>query len=149
MLLVPAAPLVEAASLEGFDLRRTRHDGVVELAAISPSGEQVGELRVYVAAHGDPFYGHYSEVDAAFAYASKLEVDPAARGRGLGAQLMRAGRSTAYEESGRGLKSLIAPDNAASLRAHERAGFDPPSTDLSGVRVGSRVLWLSRRPLAP
>jgi GNAT superfamily N-acetyltransferase len=149
VLQVPAAPLVEVASLEGFHLRRRRHEGVIDLAAISSSGEQVGELRVYVAAHGDPFYGRYSAVDDAFAYASKLEVDPAVRGRGLGAQLMRAGRSTAYEESGRGLKSLIAPDNAASLRAHERAGFDAPSTDLSGVRIGARVIWLSRRTLDP
>lgn len=135
--------------MEGCRLERTERDGTVEVAAIDAAGLTLGLFRIHVRTHGDAFYGRYSRNDDQYVYGSKLEVAPEARGRGMGIRLLAAARWVAYDESGRGLKSLVAPDNAISLRCHDAVGFDPPTTELSGLRVGSRVWWLSRRPFAP
>ena len=57
-----------------------------------------------------------------------LEVDPAARGRGLGTALARAARRLADEP----LWTQVAPANTASLRAFLAAGYRP---------VGAEVLF--------
>ena len=62
-----------------------------------------------------------------------LELDEAARGRGLGRRMIRAARSLAPE--GEMLFAQVAPGNAASLRAFLAAGFVP---------IGAEVLFLTR-----
>jgi GNAT superfamily N-acetyltransferase len=59
-----------------------------------------------------------------------LEVDPAARGRGLGSALALAAR--AYVPDGAPLWAQVAPANTASLRAFLAAGYRP---------VGAEVLF--------
>ncbi len=149
MLQLFAGPFDEEASVEGCRLTRSHHDGTVEVAAVDPSGETLGVVRVHPGTHGDAFYGAYSRNDADFVYGSALEISPSARGRGLGQQMLRVARCVAFEESGKGLKSLVAPSNSVSLRCHHVVGFDPPAADLRGVRLGPRVLWLGRSPLEP
>ena len=97
--------------------------------------------------HGDAFYGKYSRTDERYCYGSDLVIHPAGRGRKLGQKMTRVARAVAHEELNRGTKSLVAPDNAASLRCHVHAGFDPPIALLKGIRVGDRTLWYSRRTL--
>lgn len=145
-----AAPLAERPRIdaEGCELVREMHDGTVSMKVIDASGRELGVIRVHVEAHGDPFYGRYSRNDERYCYSSKLEIAPEARGRRLGRQLLRVARCVAHESGGRGMKSLVSPDNAISLHCHEVEGFGPPSMDLHGVRLGSRVLWLSRRKLS-
>ena len=52
-----------------------------------------------------------------------LYVAPAARGRGVGAELLRALISSTEAAGIWTIQSGIFPENAASLRLHERAGF--------------------------
>ncbi len=144
-----AAPAREEVVIEGCRLQRTEADGTVEVAAIDESGATLGLVRIHARTHGDAFYGRYSRNDDQYVYGSKLEIFPEARGRGMGNRMLAAARWVAYDETGRGLKSLVAPDNAISLRCHAAVGFDPPAAELSGLRVGPRVLWLSRRPIDP
>lgn len=149
MLQLFGGPLTEEATVEGCRLERTETDGTVEVAAVDGSGVTLGLFRIHARTHGDAFYGRYSRNDERFVYGSKLEISPEARGRGIGTQMLRAARWVAYDETGRGLKSLVAPDNEVSLRCHEVVGFDAPAAELRGVRLGPRVLWLSRTPLDP
>jgi GNAT superfamily N-acetyltransferase len=60
-----------------------------------------------------------------------VEVEPAARGGGLGAQALLEARRLTGE--GEVVFSQVAPGNAASLRAFLRAGFEP---------IGCEVLFL-------
>jgi GNAT superfamily N-acetyltransferase len=60
-----------------------------------------------------------------------LEVDEAARGRGLGRRLVLAARTLVPR--GESVFAQVAPGNAASLRAFLAAGFTP---------IGSEVLFL-------
>jgi GNAT superfamily N-acetyltransferase len=59
-----------------------------------------------------------------------IELDPAARGRGLGRQLLEAARGLV--PSGEVVFAQVAPGNAASLRAFLAAGFSP---------IGAEVLF--------
>jgi GNAT superfamily N-acetyltransferase len=52
-----------------------------------------------------------------------VEVDPAARSRGLGAATLLDARRLVPEDDA--LYAQVAPGNAASLRAFLRAGFEP------------------------
>ena len=61
-----------------------------------------------------------------------LEIDEAARGRGLGRRLLLGARSLIPE--GDVVFAQVAPGNAASLRAFLAAGFRP---------IGSEVLFLT------
>jgi L-amino acid N-acyltransferase YncA len=61
-----------------------------------------------------------------------LEIDEAARGRGLGHRLLLGARSLIPE--GDVVFAQVAPGNAASLRAFLAAGFRP---------IGSEVLFLT------
>jgi L-amino acid N-acyltransferase YncA len=61
-----------------------------------------------------------------------LEIDEAARGRGLGRRLLLGARSLIPE--GDVVFAQVAPGNAASLRAFLGAGFRP---------IGSEVLFLT------
>ena len=60
-----------------------------------------------------------------------VEVDPAARNRGLGATTLLQARRLVPEDDV--LYAQVAPGNAASLRAFLRAGFEP---------IGSEALFL-------
>ena len=60
-----------------------------------------------------------------------VEVDPAARNRGLGAATLLQARRLVPEDDV--LYAQVAPGNAASLRAFLRAGFEP---------IGSEALFL-------
>jgi GNAT superfamily N-acetyltransferase len=59
-----------------------------------------------------------------------LELDPAARGRGLGRQLIAAGRALVPADES--VFAQVAPGNAQSLRAFLAAGFRP---------IGAEVLF--------
>jgi L-amino acid N-acyltransferase YncA len=144
-----AAPAREEIVIDGCQLQRREVDGTVEVAAVDDEGTTLGLVRIHARAHGDAFYGRYSRNDDHYVYGSKLEISPQARGRGMGNQMLAAARWVAYDETGLGLKSLVAPDNAISLRCHAAVGFDPPVAELNGIRIGPRVLWWSRRPLDP
>lgn len=144
-ILAPAPSI--APSFEGMDVRNGDQPGQLLVVAVDGDGADLGSIKVFTESHGDPFYGRYSVADRRFAYLSKLEVTPAARGRGLGTMLLSAARAAALDATGAGVKSLVAPGNSVSLACHARAGFDPPDLELRGVRLGSRVLWLSRRVL--
>ncbi len=68
-----------------------------------------------------------SAVSSRCAYAGVVEhsvyVDPAARGRGAGAALLRALIASTEAAGIWTIESGIFPENTASLRLHERAGF--------------------------
>ena len=116
VIQVFAGPMRSEATIDGCEVERRWNAGTVEVVAFDGEGTPLGIVRVHADAHGDPFYGRYSSNDESYVYGSKLEIAPAARGRGLGVQLLRVARSVAFDETGRGLKGLVAPDNDISLR---------------------------------
>ncbi|HEY9391232.1 MAG TPA: GNAT family N-acetyltransferase [Mycobacteriales bacterium] len=65
-----------------------------------------------------------------------VEVEPSARGRGLGRRLARAARHLCADRSGF-VWAQIAPGNAASVRAFLAAGYRP---------VGAEALLVADRP---
>ncbi len=151
VLRMVAPPLGEPATLtsEGYRLEHVhRDDGAVTCLVLADDDELVGEVTIHPRGHGDPFYGKYSMSDERYCYGSKLEIRPAFRRRDLGRQMVRVARGMAFEQGGRGVISLVAPDNAASLRCHELEGF-VPTVELQGIRVGDRTLWYRRRSIRP
>lgn len=132
---------------EGYRLERRRSDeGTTVLTVRDGSDRLVGTLSIYAEEHADRFYGSYSRPDATHCYGSALEVDPAARGHSLGRQLLLQGLWVTGQEGRRGLKGMIATDNAVSIHVHESAGLEKVS-ELGGVRVGQRTIWVFRRPV--
>ncbi|MCU1497060.1 MAG: hypothetical protein JWM47_1013 [Acidimicrobiales bacterium] len=150
---VMVAPMLDAAEdpSVGSDLvvrHELRDDGCLALWYGDRSGEPLATYLIAGDAHLDVHYGRYSMSSPAYCYGSQLEVAPAARGRGLGVQVVRIGRAAAAEHFGRGIYGLVERSNAASVRCNLRAGF-VATTRLDGVRVGGKVHWLPGRPVRP
>lgn len=147
VLRMVTEPLDEAPELdvEGCRLDIVRSGGAIT-ARIVEEGTDVllATVTLHVDEHGDPFYGKWSKSDDRYCYGSALEVRPEARGKRLGTHITRIGRGVAFQSGGRGAFSLVAPDNAPSLRVHEREGFRP-TVELTGIRLGPRVLWFRKR----
>ncbi len=67
--------------------------------------------------------GLVSEAEPDLAYVHMHVVDPAWRGRGVGALLYREFAGRAHARGCRRIRALAAPERAASRRFHERLGF--------------------------
>ena len=67
--------------------------------------------------------GLVSEADPELAYVHMHVVNPAWRGRGVGARLYRDFAVRAHARGCRRVRALAAPDRTASRRFHERLGF--------------------------
>jgi UDP-2,4-diacetamido-2,4,6-trideoxy-beta-L-altropyranose hydrolase len=69
-----------------------------------------------------------------------IVVAAVARGRGIGQAMLRAAiDEIAHEDAAIQLRALIHPDNTASLRAFDRAGFRRVSSDEHGFVVLKRA----------
>jgi GNAT superfamily N-acetyltransferase len=86
------------------------------------------EVRAWTAPGGTLVMGR----GVAGRWEAALEVDPAARGRGLGRALARAARHLV--PGGEPLWAQVAPGNAASVRALLSAGFAPVGAEALMVR---------------
>jgi ribosomal protein S18 acetylase RimI-like enzyme len=89
--------------------------------------EQLGPSGVWLEdAAGEPagfLLGLVSEADPELAYVHMHVVDPALRGRGVGARLYADFCARAHARGCRRVRALAAPDREASRRFHERLGF--------------------------
>ncbi|GAA3644616.1 GNAT family N-acetyltransferase [Microbacterium awajiense] len=121
-------PSVEAIYREGID------DGEATFEAETPSWEAFDKSRIaaprLVAEDADGTivgWAAASLVSARPAYRGVVEhsvyVARAARGRGIGRELLDAFVAAADEAGVWTVQSSIFPENVASLRLHERAGF--------------------------
>ncbi len=99
--------------------RETLAEGSTQLWVAEHEERPVGQVRI------GPERGGIAEVHVAIA--------PAARGRGLGgAVLVQAAAQALAEPRIRLLHAGVKPENAASLRAFERAGFERAGHDTEG-----------------
>lgn len=124
---------LRARPLVGADYPRARE--VVEAWFGHPVGlvmhrlffEQLGPSGVWLEdAGGAPvgfLLGLVSESEPELAYVHMHVVDPAWRGRGVGALLYREFCARAAARGCRRVRALAAPERAASRRFHERLGF--------------------------
>jgi GNAT superfamily N-acetyltransferase len=121
--------LVLAASAAPTELELVDVDGVRDHPRVARADRYRTDLRVY----RDP--GEAAVVVLGRGLAGRLEisveVDPSARGRGLGRRLAAAARSLV--PPGEPLYAQVSPGNAASVRAFLAAGYVP---------IGSEVLFL-------
>lgn len=111
-------PETRARSLDGEVVAPAAHEAWLARALASPTravlvaeegGAPVGTVRLDDGAHG--------------ALEVSLTVAPEARGRGLGAALLRAAEDAARARGGVRLTATIKHDNAASILAFKRAGY--------------------------
>ena len=73
-----------------------------------------------------------------------INVAPEFRGKGLGISSLNAAAAVALAHNYRRIVALIRPDNAASLKAFERAGYTPEGVrNVNGVSAQCLVLQLS------
>lgn len=88
---------------------------------------------VTVTEHGDVLLG-YSILTWGFdlewggrdAFLTELYLRPQVRGRGLGAQALKAALSTARTHGARAVHLMVRPDNQPAVRLYRRAGFAAP-----------------------
>lgn len=106
---LPAAPATRAFRALLADPRL----GGAWLAEID--GEPVGHLVLTVC-----FSMEYGGLRG---FIDDLYVQPAARGRGLAAQLLAAARAAAIERDVRALHVEVGPDNVVARRVYGRAGY--------------------------
>ena len=118
----------------------------LELVACGLDGSRLGSLRVTGRGHADSFYGAVSAADSSHAYGSRLFVEPVARRRGIGEFLVRSGVAEARQRWSLGYKTLIDTSNTSSVALHERVGLSI-RRECRGIRLGSRVVWLTQRNL--
>lgn len=108
----------EPPSWEAFDAGKLQGQRWVALGPPASPRRGGGTVLGWVAASG---------VSERCVYAGVVEhsvyVDPAASGRGVGLRLLRALVESTEAEGIWTIQSGIFPENQASLRVHERAGF--------------------------
>jgi len=135
-------PTTRHWSLDGARIPRAHHVAWLERRLAAPE-----ECRIWVAEVDGEVVGQ-SRMDALGQGAGEISVGlaPAARGRGLGGRLIREATARGIAELGlREVVAVIKPDNAASIRAFERAGYGEPRTI---TRLGAHVLVLTHRSAA-
>ncbi len=122
LLLAPACPGTPDAEL----VEATTRVGAVEHPRVARARGHRDEVRVWCADGGLATLGR----GVAGRLEAAIEVDPAARGRGLGRRLAGALRHAA--PAGSSIWAQVAPANVASVRAFLAAGYRP---------VGAEVLF--------
>ncbi|GAA2176497.1 GNAT family N-acetyltransferase [Agrococcus versicolor] len=120
-------PAVERIYAEGIA------SGVATFEAATPTREAFLATRVaglsHVAVGGETIVGWVaaSQASSRAVYRGVVEhsiyVDDAARGRGVGRMLLERLVEASEEAGVWTIQSAILPENAASIRLHERAGF--------------------------
>jgi phosphinothricin acetyltransferase len=142
-------------------------EGDATFESVTPTWEQfdagrLPDLRLVCVSDGTVRgWAAASRVSGREAYRGVIEhsvyVDPAARGRGVGAALLEALVAAADRAGYWTMQASIFPENLASLRLHERAGFRVVGTreriarSAVGPRAGqwrSTVLVERRSPTA-
>ena len=144
------ASLDEPDPIEGSGIEREviREPGdTIRLRFTDETGLVVARYALAGGDHIDPWYGEYSKPNKAHCYASALEVNPAARGRGIGTLALRVIRRTAAEEFGRGVKHLTARDNLEIRHMSAKVGLVEELL-LDGIRLGGAVHWIRRRKVS-
>ena len=137
-MTAPTDIMVRAMSAEDADavLRIYQagiDEGLASFETTAPSWELFDQAKLpdhrFVAELGGKVVGWVavSQVSARAVYAGVVEhsvyVDPAARGRGVGLALLQALFASTDAAGIWTVQSAVFPDNAASLRLHQRAGF--------------------------
>jgi len=90
--------------------RARRSDGHSRIYVIEDSGQPVGVVRFALEGPGEAVVS--------------INIAPAARGRGIGPDALRQACALVFEEDAvSAVTAYIKPENAASLRAFEQAGF--------------------------
>lgn len=101
-------------------------DICVMYVADTDDGVPVGQARFDVAANGE------AEVD--------LSLAAEWRGRGLGAEILRLACETFRRQSSGAVVARVRPENRASVRTFEKAGFQQTGRDRSGRQDTIRMV---------
>ncbi|MGD9694908.1 MAG: N-acetyltransferase family protein [Thermoleophilia bacterium] len=153
----PAAGALRSRALRADDFARAR--AVVDEWFGHPVGlvmhrlffDQLGPSGVWLEdAAGRPagfLLGLVSEAEPDLAYVHMHVVDPARRGRGVGARLYRDFAARAAERGCTRIRALAAPARLASRRFHERLGFVGTSAPGYLGPGGDRIVFERALPL--